>query len=216
MDRMTDDLKDEPMLPERLLEAARAHHAPPPPPREALWRGIAVARRPRVRALPVRRRLWYPVGVAAALVAGLAIGLGVRPRARVVPTVVARAGNDSAAAPVDLLAQAAARQTIGQAEVLLTQFRADAVTGAAPVTTPEDARRLLEATRLLLGSPSIRDPRLRDLLEDLELVLSQVAEGPTAQEDRAVITDGLDRRDVLPRLRAALPAPGVVPQPGAL
>lgn len=213
---MNDRPKDEPVLSPRLLDAARAHHEPPPVPREEIWTRVQTARRPSGQAArQIRPRFWIPVAIAATLLLGFALG-------RIWPTIhsgvkapIATAPSDSVR-PDDKFAKYAAQQTLGQAEVLLTQFRADARSGALPTTSPAEARKLLLATRLLLDSPSLADPRLRGLLEDLELVLSQISEGSAVKEDRAVITEGLDRRDVLPRLRAAVPVGTGVQLPGAI
>ena len=64
---------------------------------------------------------------------------------------------------------------------------------------------LLTSTRLLIDSPAASDPRFKDLLEDLELVLAQIAmlqSGRTRQEID-LITDALEERDVVPRIRSA-------------
>ena len=211
---MTDPTKDEPVLPARMLDAARAHHEPPRPPVEAMWREV----RSRRRAARVTDRkasmLWIPMAIAATLVIGFGLGrFWPRIHAGVATPVASRP--DSAAKGDDRFARYAAQQTLGQAEVLLTQYRADARSGTA-AASPAEARKLLVATRLLLDSPSLSDPRLRGLLEDLELVLAQIAEGSDQKEDRAVITEGLDRRDVLPRLRAATPVVTGVQLPGAI
>jgi hypothetical protein len=68
------------------------------------------------------------------------------------------------------------------------------------------ARDLLATTRLLMDSPQARDPRLRALLDDLELVLAQVARLPrrAAAPDVYLIDETLDQREVLPRLRGLL------------
>ncbi len=218
---MNDDSKDEPVLSPRLLDAARAHHEPPPAPREELWSRIEGARRKRtaVVSLPAWKRpmVWVPIAAAATLVLGFALGrgwpnvhFGVKPPVANAPTDTTTVKRE------DKFARYAAQQTLGQAEVLLTQYRADARAGSTPATSPAEARKLLLATRLLLDSPSLSDPRLRALLEDLELVLAQIAEGSDQKEDRAVITEGLDRRDVLPRLRAAAPVTTGVQLPGAI
>lgn len=216
---MTDHSKDEPVLSPRLLDAARAHHEPPPAPREELWGRIqagrkAAPRRTAVRPL-ARPAVWVPVAIAATLLVGFALGrIWPRLTAGVKPQVAVTTPDPSVRE--DKFAKYAAQQTLGQAEVLLTQFRADSRAGSSQSTSPAEARRLLLATRLLLDSPSLTDPRLRGLLEDLELVLSQISEGSTVKEDRAVITEGLDRRDVLPRLRAATPVGTGVQLPGAI
>jgi hypothetical protein len=154
------------------------------------------------------------VAIAATLVIGFALGRFGIPIHTGVKTTVA--SDTAATGRGDRFAQYAAQQTLGQAEVLLTQFRSDARAGTMEATSPAEARKLLLATRLLLDSPSLNDPRLRGLLEDLELVLAQIAEGSDLKEDRAVITEGLDRRAVLPRLRAAVPATTGIQLPGAI
>lgn len=215
---MTDDPKDEPVLDPRLMAAARARHEPPPLPREELWTRIQAARRRGGETARWRwPQVWVPVAIAATLILGIALGRLWIPVGTGLKIEVAGAPTDSAgqAKKEDLFARYAAEQTLGQAEVLLTQYRSDAAAGAATTTTPDEARKLLLATRLLLDAPTLSDPRLRDLLEDLELVLAQIAEGSQMKEDRAVITDGLDRRDVLPRLRAATVNTGIQ-LPGAI
>lgn len=212
---MTDPTKDEPMLPARMLDAARAHHEPPPPPVEAMWREVQSSRRRTSRRTARKASaLWIPLAIAATLVIGFGLGrVWPRIHAGVATPVASRP--DPATKGDDRFARYAAQQTLGQAEVLLTQYRADARSGTA-AASPAEARKLLVATRLLLDSPSLSDPRLRGLLEDLELVLAQIAEGSGQKEDRAVITEGLDRRGVLPRLRAATPAVTGVQLPGAI
>src|SRR2546430_14549140 len=81
------------------------------------------------------------------------------------------------------------------------------------------ARDLLATTRLMLDSPAAKDARLKGLLEDLELVLAQIAQLPASgdREDVQSINQGLDQRSVLLRLRTANPAgPGPVRTQGAL
>jgi hypothetical protein len=101
---------------------------------------------------------------------------------------------------------------LGQAETLLTSFRADGGEGGDDLTlaTSGWARELLGETRLLLDLPLERAPREVELLEDLELVLAQIArlgpDGPAFERD--MVADGLERLGTIARLRAASP-PGV-------
>lgn len=220
-----DESKDEPVLSARLMDAAREYQEPPPPPREEMWQRVQATRRrgPAVSAgleTPRWKRpvVWVPIAIAATLLLGIAIGRNWIPFGTGVKREIVN--NDSTATSPskkkDLFAQYAAEQTLGQAEVLLTQYRSDVAAGVQPTTTPAEARKLLMATRLLLDAPTISDPRLRDLLEDLELVMAQISEGSEQKEDRAVITEGLERRDVLPRLRAATTIGTGVQIPGAI
>ncbi|MNC91213.1 hypothetical protein D3C83_74250 [compost metagenome] len=65
----------------------------------------------------------------------------------------------------------------------------------------------------MLDSPAASDPQLRDLLDDLELVLAQVAKlrSEPRAEELTFITEAMDERAVVPRLRtvaASLSASG--------
>ncbi len=64
----------------------------------------------------------------------------------------------------------------------------------------------------MLDSPAADNPRLRSLLEDLELVLMQISLLNPVQDghDRDLITQGMNQSNVLPKLRSAIPA-GPVP-----
>ncbi len=68
-----------------------------------------------------------------------------------------------------------------------------------------DATNLLSTTRLLLDARSSTDPQLRALLDDLELVLAQIARLPSRHMDDelAFIAEAIETRDVVPRLRLA-------------
>jgi hypothetical protein len=71
------------------------------------------------------------------------------------------------------------------------------------------ARDVLSSTRLLLDSPASRDPQLRALLADLELVLAQIVQlsgTPLQAGERELIERAMRDRDLLPRLRSAVPA----------
>ena len=115
-----------------------------------------------------------------------------------------RAADDRKTAP-DAFDVVAVRH-LSRSEVFLTLFR-DALRGQEPAAelSPATARQLLVRNRLLLDSPAAQDPRMRRLLEDLELVLAQIAQLPAEDrpEDTELITDGLEAGDVLTRLRSA-------------
>ena len=70
------------------------------------------------------------------------------------------------------------------------------------------ARQLLSTNRLLLDSRAGAKPGSRQLLQDLELVLAQIATlGANGDSsDVYMVTEDMDRGDVLPRLRIAVPA----------
>jgi hypothetical protein len=109
----------------------------------------------------------------------------------------------------------AATQTLTQAEALLTAYRSSGVAERDPAAAKQLGdwgRQVLSSTRLLLDSPAGDDAVLRPLLNDLELVLVQIIRlsgAPLDANDRALIDDVLRSRDLLPRIRTAVPAGSV-------
>jgi hypothetical protein len=96
----------------------------------------------------------------------------------------------------------AAVQHLSRVETFLTTLR----------TAPDQqftgqARELLISTRLLLDAKDM-DPRLHKLMSDLEDILVQLVQYDAngTREDLDLITDGLEERQVLPRLHSAIPA----------
>ena len=193
---------------------------PPPAPREEIWRRIEMERKGIRRADgPTGRRAngpagkrsirWLLVPLAAAATLALAFGLG-RMTANAPSRQVAEAPGRRAAEPSMTAHRLVAAEYLGRTEAFLTDFRVAAASGAPDETTSREARRLLGTARLLLDSPAAEDVRLRMLLEDLELVLAEIAQlQRERREDLDLITDGLDQRGTLGRLRAAVPAGGM-------
>lgn len=200
---------------ERLLrEAAQDYHWPPETPREEMWRRIVAAREARrFRVIVARPWLRWGLGLAAVLALGVGIGRW-----------TAGAGPDimTAPAPGDkttLAYRVAAAQYLSRTEALLTGFRTEARARVPDAQFAAQARDLLSTTRLMLDSPAAHDTRLKSLLEDLELVLAQIAQLPSRgdREDVQLIDQGLEQRSVLLRLRSVIPAgPGPARTQGAL
>jgi len=194
---------------ERLREAAQDYHRPPATPREELWRRIAAARAARqARVIALRAALRWGVGIAAVLALGVAIGRWSTRGGDSSSSPAVAAGTDL---PSTLAYRVAAAQHLTRTEALLTGFRAASRSPSVP--------RAQFATRLMLDSPAASDARLKGLLEDLELVLAQIAQLPSSgdREDVQSINQGLDQRSVLLRLRTANPAgPGPVRTQGVL
>ena len=126
------------------------------------------------------------------------------------PADVPAAANGDAAA--QRLYRLAARQTLVQAEALLTAYRASDGRSADQESMRQAgrwARDVLTSTRLLLDSPAAKDPQFRALFSDLELVLAQIVQlsgAPLDAGERELIERAMRDRDLLPRLRSALPA----------
>lgn len=192
---------------ERMRAAARDYHQPPETPRDAMWAAIAAGRRRAATRVFIVRPAWrWGLGMAAVLLVGIAIGRWIRPTNTGAPTPNTIGDRSTS----DVAYSVAAVQYLNSTETLLTGFRADARAGRVDTLFVDQARELLTSTRLLLQSPAARqDPHLKPLLEDLELVLAQIARLPGRGRDTLdvdLITQGMDQQSVLTRLRTAIPA----------
>jgi hypothetical protein len=214
-----------------LLHTAPTLNVPGAVPADDMWSAISAAVRSSDasgeaghRVLPLPRRRWVrPLVVAAGLAATLVLGVALdrfvimsssRSSERM---IAARPARDSLAGTQgigtsDDLYRLAAVQTLGQAEALLTAYRASAGSPRDSIATRTLggwAREVLGSTRLLIDSPAGSDPRIRVLLDDIELVLVQIVRlsgAPLDSTDRALIDNALRDRDLLPRIRTVVPA----------
>jgi hypothetical protein len=210
---------DDKQLPEPLRTAAHDYNKPPELTRgdlDEMWAGIEAAlpaaeatdvvgtSRPRARA----EARWFTtrniVSMAATLVIGVAIG-----RSTTTPSILST--TEAAIASIDTLAipepyQQTASRYLGQTAALLATLPAEMRAGRTDDRFMGRAHDLLLTTRLLLDSPAASDPRVRTLLDDLELVLAQIVRLQTDQSraELDLIRQALEQRDVLPRLRDAV------------
>ena len=166
--------------------------------------------------------LRWPIAAAALLALG--VGIGRLTVSRPAPAGSLAASRDSLAAlPPDRLAaserlaassghltpyQVATASHLVQSETYLTLFRSAATDGHLDSIPVGRARQLLANNQLLLDSPAAEDPRLRALLQDLELVLMEISQfGSTRRAtDLDLITTGMERGSMLTRLRVAAPS----------
>lgn len=216
---MTDE-----QMQELLRTAKDSYRVPAEPPIDAMWArieresfdvpGATPVVYGNVRAVDVpvhgrrgvRRWMAPAAGIAATLLVGIGIGRvsKVTPEATPLPPVVEAAPSASVAPPSDPLLRATS-EYLAQTVALLASLPRDSVGQKLTADTKfvADARALLGTTRLLMDSPAATDPRMRDLFQDLELVLAQVAQlrtAPRAQE-LTFIAEAMNERDVVPRLR---------------
>lgn len=201
-----------------IRKAADEFNRPPETPREMMWARIEAVRRE--RALQRRRlRLVYTpwvrwgVGIAAALAIGIGIGrFAIDDGVDDSPVAVAPTDEDAAVAPRartgGLAYRQAATEHLTQADVLLTAFRADPERAESDPRFWTSVGELLSSTRLLMDSPAAADPVFRSLLEDLELVLAQIAQLSYARGASEVdlVNEGIERRGLLLKLRSVIPA----------
>jgi hypothetical protein len=207
MDDRLDDL---------LRDAAREYNDPPETPRDAMWERIVAMRTAeeaekteRVNVLPLRhlRPLRFAAGIAALLALGIGLGRLSVPEAPVaVPGAVATQTSPRSSTAAY---QLATTEHLGQSEAFLTLFRASLRgPGGNQQLASATARQLLATNRLLLDSPAAKDGNTRLLLQDLELVLAEIAQlSPQSRSrDFDLITQGLERGGVMSRLRTAVPS----------
>jgi hypothetical protein len=211
------------------------YNAPPDTPREEMWAAIQVRLvREVTSAGPDRggvqnqvlsledahrsrmRRFRQPLGWAAAAAALLVLGLGIGrmtapgagPAAEVAMDVPVDAGPNSG------VLRAASVEHLIRSESLLTLVRADARAGRVEPSVGSWARGLLSQTRLLMDAQGNADPAMAQLLGDLELVLVQIVGAANAdagdpakvRSELKLALDGMEERDVLPRIQAVVPA----------
>lgn len=194
-----------------IREAADEYNAPPVPPREAMWAAIREERRRRDAA---RRnhgvRPWHwGIGMAAMLAIGIGLGrITLRQPYTGQVETLATADGPATTQPA-LPYRLAATQHLSRTEAFLTSYQSGIRGEASARELSAWAAELLTGTRLLLDSPAAEDPRLAQLLLDLELVLAQIARlSATGDPDgeAQIIEEALTGRDTLSRLRAVVPA----------
>lgn len=117
-------------------------------------------------------------------------------------------GGSATGARSDAAYQLATLRHFTAAEALLASYDASGKDAKADAQLASWAGDLLAQTRLLLDSPAARDPVRRKLLQDLELVLVQMAQlSPASPRVEHDLIDGSVRHnDILTRLHTAVPA----------
>lgn len=197
---------DDRKLDELLSDAARSYHVPPEAPLDAMWARVEAE----VFAPPTAARWPAPdwrtlaVALAASLVLGVLIGrVSVRNAG---DASLAAAGAPLAVSAAEASYQREAEEFFGSTALLLAALPTEGSADPAFAQLPEQATRLLTTTRLLLDSPVGGNPRMKELLQDLELVLAQVARLKSRREnvELPLITQTLEERDLVPRIRSAV------------
>ena len=205
---------DEEKLDEAMRELPQNFNPPPPPPLDEMWRVIEDAHfNAPVSKAPRAHGSWTPwLAAAATLVLGIGIGRYV-PFGKTTPDTVGRAevAVSPTVAPTDTSAVADAYRDqtsryLGQAAALLISLPSQSANNQADAVFAGKAADLLVTTRLLMDSPAAQDPKLRLLLEDLELVLVQVARlrGERNKSDLDLIHQAVEQADVLSRVNSAV------------
>lgn len=208
---------DESRTDDVIRDLPRTFHSPPNPPLDEMWAVIEDAHfnAPRATSGTARFSARAPwLAAAAALVIGIGIG-------RYLPLGKAAAGDSASSAVASTAASPQGTDTsavadayrdqtnryLGQAAALLISLPAKEANGATDAAFATKATDLLVTTRLLIDSPAAtQDPKLRSLLEDLELVLVQIARLRTEKNraDLDLIHQAVEQGDVLSRLNSAV------------
>jgi hypothetical protein len=195
-------------LNELLADAAKTYRVPPEPDLEGIWREVERE----AFSEPARRRLswwrtpsWPVLAMAAAASLALGVGLGrvSSPRVAGAPVIAASPAAPSAELPAGY--DRTATELLGKTVILLAALPAERGRDAS-VRFSSQASEMLSTTRLLLDSPAASDPRFKELLQDLELVLAQIARlhGGRGPEEIELIKDAVEERDVVPRIHSAV------------
>ncbi len=203
---------DEERFDEVIRDLPGSFNAPPPPPLDEMWSVIEDAHFNAPEAKPTSRGSFFttPWLAAATLLVGIGIG-ALLPRVKA-PAVTQSPVAQSTAPARDTSAVADAyrdqtHQYLGQAAALLISLPTRDASKTADSAFANKAADLLVTTRLLIDSPAAsRDVKLRSLLEDLELVLVQIARlhGERTRSDLDLIHQAVEQGDVLSRLNSAV------------
>jgi hypothetical protein len=210
-------MMDENRFDEIVTELPRSFNNPPPPPLDERWSVIEDAHfdAPSAAA-PVRGAMSSAPWLVAA--AALVIGIGIGhyfPHASnaavnsSTPIAVASGNSAAPSADTSAVAEAYRDQTsryLGQTAALLISLPSRDARGKTDSVFAGKASDLLVTTRLLMDSPAARDPQMRSLLEDLELVLVQIARlrGEKSRADLDLIHQAVEQGNVLSRLNSAV------------
>jgi hypothetical protein len=207
-------MMDEKRFDEVLRDLPRSFNPPAQPPLDDMWAVIEDAHFNAPASVPSPRRMirqapW--LAAAAALVIGIGIGRYIPSSAKTSdnPPPPMMASAKKLASDTSAVVDAYRDQTshyLGQAAALLISLPAKDASGTADAAFAGKAAELLVTTRLLMDSPAAQDPKLRALLEDLELVLVQIARlrGERSRSDLDLIHQAVEQGDVLSRLNSAV------------
>ncbi len=205
---------DENRLDDVLRGLPRSFNDPPPPPLDEMWAVIEDKHFNAAMSKPVwsRSRSLAPwLAAAATLVIGIGIGRyltvgGSTPETTVQTTATTAAVPGGIQSSVVDAYRDETTQYLGQTAALLISLPEAGGADLSDARFAGKASDLLVTTRLLMDSPAAHDPRLRGLLEDLELVLVQIARLRVERNksDLDLIHQTVEQGDVMSRLNTAV------------
>ena len=202
---------DDDRFDEVIRDLPRSFNAPPAAPLDEMWGVIEDAHFDAPRGRGSRNSFFNTPWLAAAtLLVGIGIGTLI-PRAKNPAATQSPMAQNVATRDTSAVADAYRDQThqyLGQAAALLISLPSKDGNAKADSTFSNKAADLLVTTRLLIDSPAAsQDLKLRSLLEDLELVLVQIArlrDERSSRRDLDLIHQAVEQGDVLSRLNSAV------------
>jgi hypothetical protein len=210
-------MMDDKRFDEVLRDLPRNFNEPGTPPLDEMWTVIEDAHFNAPVSISSKRGMMYRapwLAAAAALVIGIGVGRYIPRGADPVQATASSSAvaENSTVPPSDTSAVAEAyrdqtNRYLGQAAALLISLPGKDANGKTDAAFAYKATDLLLTTRLLIDSPAAaQDPKLHSLLEDLELVLVQIARLRTEKNkgDLDLIHQAVEQGDVLSRLNSAV------------
>ncbi|HET9637159.1 MAG TPA: hypothetical protein VFP26_14615 [Gemmatimonadaceae bacterium] len=201
---------DEDRFDEVIRDLPSTFNAPPPPPLDEMWSVIEDSHFSAPRAKTSRGSFFSTPWLAAAtLLIGIGIGALIPP-VKAPPAAQPPMAQTVTTRDTSAVADAYRDQThqyLGQAAALLISLPTKDGSKTADSAFSNKAADLLVTTRLLIDSPAAsQDVKLRSLLEDLELVLVQIARlrNERSRSDLDLIHQAVEQGDVLSRLNSAV------------
>jgi hypothetical protein len=201
---------------EKLIRSVGAEHNRPPaaPPLDTIWQRIEPDVRETLQAPTPIRRTWRwqrGLAVVGALAATLVLGIGIGRSLNKKPPVQTAVTQS----PEDVAKGAYGAVTIRQlskAQVLLTSYEKQSKAGKIDPALTELASEILGMIEVLHDSKATQDnPKLKALLQSLELVLLQIStlQPDRQNEDGKFVKKALDDTKIIERLRNALPSSNI-------
>jgi hypothetical protein len=200
-----------------ISKMARTHNTPPEVSRDRMWEKIDAARSDgrgvlqpdfTPRRSPAFRIMRLAAGVAAILVLGVLIGRMTQQQPGPIPGPDSRPVAAVAYEPPDPgvrrdIYDLAARDLFSRADFLLTDFKVRSCGTDDMTEVPVWAGGMLIQTRLLMDTSLAEDVEMKNLLDELELVLAQIVglSRDNCARDMAWIRKGLQEKSTIDRLR---------------
>jgi hypothetical protein len=202
---------------EKLIRSVGEEHNRPPaaPPLDAIWQRIEPDVRDTLQAPRPLHRTWrWQTGLAivGALAATLVIGIGIgRTLHQDGASAVASAGSASQSDVASDAYGAVTLRHLKAANSVLTSYQKQARTGKIDPALIEEANQVLLAVEALHDSKARQDPKIKETLKLVELVLVQITslDADSQSTDRKFVQQAMRETKIMERLRSTLPSSNV-------